>query len=180
MIEIIFEAHATSRDNEAGLASGWNDIDLSSAGITQAEELGRRYEHQLPDAVFCSDLQRSYKTGAIAFKGTFVPIVVDERLRECNYGNLTQSPKEQVEPNRADYIDKPFPNGESYIQTAERMKSFLSDLLRNYDTKRVMIIGHRATQYGLEHWVNEVPLLEIATATWKWQPGWKYELREFN
>jgi len=178
MINIVFESHATSIDNEAGLASGWNDIDLSELGMTQSAELGVRYKDNLPDAVFCSDLQRSYKTAAIAFKGTFVPIVIDERLRECDYGSLTQAPKEEVEGNRAEHISQPFPGGESYEQAAERMKSFLIDLLRHYDGKRVMLVGSRATQYGLEHWVNDVPLLDITTAHWKWQPGWNYELKQ--
>jgi broad specificity phosphatase PhoE len=40
---IWFETHATSLDNEAGLASGRFDADLSAAGVEQAVELGRRY-----------------------------------------------------------------------------------------------------------------------------------------
>ena len=49
------------------------------------------------------------------------------------------------------------------------MKSFLEELLKNYDGKKVMIIGHRATQYGLEHWIkglsgrNNLNSLEVAT-----------------
>jgi len=56
------------------------------------------------------------------------------------------------------------------------MKAFLQHLLKEYDGKRVIIIGHRATQYGLEHWLNVVPLGEAVTAPWSWQPGWAYEL----
>ncbi len=57
------------------------------------------------------------------------------------------------------------------------MKDFLQELLVKYVGKRVMIIGHRATQYGLEHWIKGVPLKEAITAPWQWQPGWVYELR---
>ena len=46
MITIIFEAHATSKDNEAGLASGWNDVELSELGDRQAREMGKRYAGQ--------------------------------------------------------------------------------------------------------------------------------------
>lgn len=70
----------------------------------------------------------------------------------------------------------PFPGGESYEQTSTRMRSFLADLLKDYDGKRVMIIAHRATQYGLEHWIKKLPLAAIIAAPWKWQPGWEYEL----
>src|SRR5690242_20877990 len=37
-LTLIFEAHATSLDNEAGLASGWFDVDLSSTGEEQRSE----------------------------------------------------------------------------------------------------------------------------------------------
>jgi hypothetical protein len=56
------------------------------------------------------------------------------------------------------------------------MKSFLEDLKKDYDGKKVMIIGHRATQYGLEHAINGIGVKEIVTAPWKWQPGWEYRL----
>ena len=78
-------------------------------------------------------------------------------------------------------ITEPFPGGESYTQTTARMKSFLDDLRRDYAGKRVMVIGHRATQYGLEHVLNGVPLEKLfspeALDAWKWQPGWVYEVK---
>jgi len=38
-----------------------------------------------------------------------------------------------VEAEKGNRIIVPFPNGESYEQAAERMKSFLEDLLKKYD-----------------------------------------------
>lgn len=58
------------------------------------------------------------------------------------------------------------------------MKEFLDELKKNYDDKRVMIIGHRATQYGLEHWINRIPLKVLVTTPFKWQPGWTYKLEQ--
>lgn len=81
-------------------------------------------------------------------------------------------------PLKPEHIATPFPNGESYEQTASRIKSFLEDLNRFYDGKKVMVIGHRATQYGLEHWINGATLVNTVTAPWKWQPGWAYKLTE--
>lgn len=175
MVTIIFEAHATSLDNEAHLASGHNDVALSSLGVSQAKELGERYKDKKFDAIFCSDLQRSYETAEIAF-GNKYPIIKDKRLRECDYGDFTQHPSSEVEPLKVKHISTPFPNGESYEQTSKRMKSFLDDLKKNYDSKKVMIIGHRATQYGLEHWIKGLSLEEIISASWSWQPGWVYTL----
>jgi len=126
--------------------------------------LGERYKNVELDAIFCSDLQRSYKTGEIAFGTRNIPIIKDERLRECNYGDYTQVESTIVTNMKPDCITIPFANGESYIQTTERVKSFLKDLLQNYDGKTIMIIGHRATQYALENLINNVPLEIIIPA----------------
>lgn len=179
MVTIVFEAHGTTFDNEAHVASGHNDVALSPLGEKQSVEMGERYKNDHFDAIFCSDLQRSYKSAEIGF-GTKWPIIKEARLRECDYGDFTQHASVEVDPEKPKRIDEPFPNGESYTQTTARMKSFLDDLLKNYDGKRVMIIGHRATQYALEHLIKGIPLSEVIPAPWKWQPGWSYELTNLS
>jgi broad specificity phosphatase PhoE len=175
MITIIFEPHSTTLDNEARLAAGWYDVALSELGVQQAKDLGKRRSGERFDAIFCSDLQRSYNTAKLAFGDKF-PIIQDKRLRECNYGSLNRTSKSAVEAMRESALTKPFPEGESYDDTSRRMKSFLDDLLKNYDGKIVMIVGHRATQYGLEQWVKGMSLRDAVLAPWAWQPGWTYEL----
>lgn len=176
MITIVFEPHGTTFDNEQKLPSGHFDVELSPLGIRQSGEMGYRYKDDHFDAIFCSDLQRAYKSAEIGF-GTKWPIVKDARLRECNYGDYTRKPEIWMDDEKARRITVPFPNGESYTETTARMKSFLDDLKKNYDGKRVMIIGHRATQYALEHLINGIPLETTIPAPWKWQPGWVYELK---
>ena len=67
MVEIIFESHGTTFDNEDHLSSGFYDVELSSLGLKQSKELGERYKDKKLDMIFCSDLQRSHKTAQIAF-----------------------------------------------------------------------------------------------------------------
>jgi len=179
MVTIIFEPHATTLDNETRLASGWNDVQLSKLGIQQARDMGKRYALTDLDAIFTSDLERAYETARLAFP-ELEPrkLHVDWRLRECDYGNLTQHSKEEIDNEKPQRIHTPFPNGESYEQTTKRMKSFLEDLLHFHDDEIILIIGHRATQYGLEHLVKNVPLHTTIAAPWKWQPGWTYVLTE--
>ncbi len=176
MVTIIFEAHGTTYDNEAHLSSGWNDVELSPLGMKQSGEMGDRYKDTNFDVIFTSDLQRANLSAKIGFVYRDFPIIADERLRECHYGELTQHPSKEVDSEKPKRITEPFPGGESYEQTGERMKSFLSDLLRDYDGTKAMIIGHRATQYGLDHWIKGLSYEEIIAAKWSWQPGWTYEL----
>jgi len=177
LVSITFEVHALTFDNENHISSGFYDAELSVHGVEQCRELGERYAQDHFDAIFCSDLQRSYKTAELAFGDKF-PIIKDARLCECDYGDFTRHPAIEVEAERSKRIHTPFPNGESYEQAVNRVKEFLADLQRDYDGKRVMIIGHGATWRSLEHLVKGVPLEEALTVEHKWQSGWHYILND--
>ncbi len=176
MIKIWFEPHSTTVDNEAKLASGWNDVDLSPAGAEQTFQLVKRSKERKIEVIFSSDLQRAIKTAIPTAEGLKIPMYVDKRLRECNYGDLTQQPKEEIDVMKAQRIGTPFPGGESYKNCMERMGGFLKDLTQKFDGKTVLIIGHRATQYGLEHHINGKSIYDCVTEPWTYQPGWLYEL----
>ncbi len=177
MVNIVFESHATTLDNQNHISSGHNDVELSTLGIQQAKELGKRYKNDHFDVVFVSGLQRSFKTAEIAFGNRF-PIIRDKRLRECDYGDLTQHPSSEVDPAKVKYISVPFPNGESYEDCLNRIEEFLDELKQKYPDRgtNVLIIGHRATQYGLEYLINGVDLKTLLQTPFKWQPGWLYQL----
>ena len=97
LITIFLEGHAITSDNEAGLASGHNDIELSQAGRSQAAgEKRQRYESIKIDTVFTYDLRRAYETAQIMFERKNVPIIQDARLRSWDYGNLTQRSRAEV------------------------------------------------------------------------------------
>ena len=162
MITIYFEGHATTSDNEASVASGHNDVDLSERGRHQAAgEKRRRYENIEFDTVFTSDLSRAYDTAKLMFEGKDIPIIQDARLRECDYGDLTQRPRAEMEAVRTQSISEPFPNGESLEQVMDRMKSFIDDLSQTYPDQQVLIIGHAGTLWGLENNINSIPLPKL-------------------
>lgn len=178
MLTLFYSPHMTSTDNEAKRASGHADVPLSETGRARAGELGQHYATTHVDAVFCSDLQRAAETARIAFGQRGVPIFPDARLREYDYGDMTQHPVAQVEAEFPRRITEPFPNGESLLMVVERVGALMRDLLRDYDDKTLVIIGHRATRYGLEYWCGDASLAEIVTTAWPWLdvPIWRYEL----
>src|SRR5262249_31073034 len=87
-IELVYETHSTTVDNEAGIATGWLEGRLSDRGREQAAELGDRRRDDGLAAVFTSDLGRAIETAEIAFAGSELPVHRDSRLRECNYGEM--------------------------------------------------------------------------------------------
>ena len=176
-LKLIFETHATTLDNEVGLASGWFDVDLSAVGEQQARILGERRRDDHLAVVFCSDLTRSFRTGEIAFGDRLFPIVRDARLRECDYGDLTRRSASEIEQRRLLHLVDPFPHGESYQQAVERVSRWLGDVQRAFTAATLLVIGHRATFYALEHLVRGVTLHDAVTSPWTWRPGWTYQVR---
>jgi broad specificity phosphatase PhoE len=171
---LVFESHATSLDNEAGLASGWFDVALSATGEDQARSLGTRRRTDDLAAVFCSDLKRAIRTAEIAFGDRDLPIARDARLRECDYGSLTRHPASEIEERRAHHVATPFPHGESYEQVVKRVSAWLTECATGFAGRTVLVIGHRATFYALEHLIRHIALRDAVTAAWHWQPGWTY------
>jgi broad specificity phosphatase PhoE len=126
--------------------------------------------------VFCSDLTRSFRTAEIAFGDRSLPIVRDARLRECDYGDLTRRPMSELKAQRLQHLVEPFPNGESYQQVVERVSGWLDEVRRRSDARTVVVVGHRATFYALEHLLTGVALRDAVESPWAWQPGWIYDL----
>src|SRR5947208_3471558 len=108
-VELIYETHSLTTDNERGVAAGWLPGELSEQGRALSRELGERRRNDGIAAVFVSDLARAVETAAIAFSGCGIPVYRDARLRECNYGTLNGMPVSQLAAERSRHIDTPYP-----------------------------------------------------------------------
>jgi broad specificity phosphatase PhoE len=174
-VRVVFETHSTSEDNEHGIATGWLGGVLSAAGRAQARELGARRRGDGLDAVYASDLNRSAETARIAF-GEDANVLLDWRLRECDYGEWNGMPRARLDAERGEHVERPWPGGESWRRAIERVDGFLDELSATREGRRVLLIGHVATRWALEHRVHGRPLEELAAEEFVWRPGWEYEL----
>lgn len=175
-VEVVFETHSLSVDNERGIATGWLPGSLSETGQRLARELGERRRADDIDVVFTSDLHRAVETAQIAFLGVAIRIYPDARLRECNYGAMNGMPASRLAAERPLRIDRPFPGGESWRQAVGRVGVFLEELAEIHDGDRVLLIGHVATRWALDHFVNRTPLEELVNGQFDWREGWTYTL----
>lgn len=176
MLELVYETHATSTDNEAGIATGWGRCGLSPTGRAQALALGERRRADDLAAVVSSDLPRAVDTAVLAFGGGDILLRQDGRLRECDYGALTGAPASRVAAERLRRVDEPFPGGESYRQVVERTRSFLRELAADWTSGRVLLIAHSANRWALEHLLGGVTLEDAVAVPFVWRPGWEYRL----
>jgi broad specificity phosphatase PhoE len=175
-VHIVFETHSTSVDNEEGLATGWLGGTLSRVGREQARELGQRRCDDGVDVVIASDLNRAVETAQIAFGGAGIPVLLDWRLRECDYGDMNGMPRSRLDAERGQRVDVPFPGGESWRQAVGRVIGFLAELGATRDGQRVVLIGHVATRWALDHHVLRTRLEELVDAPFEWREGWEYTL----
>jgi broad specificity phosphatase PhoE len=175
-VEIIYETHSTSTDNEAGIATGWLPGRLSEEGRRQAQELGERRRGDDIAAIFSSDQARAVETAEIAFAGAGIPMVQDARLRECNYGALNGAPVTELAKVRSRHVSEPFPGGQSYQQVVDQTRDFLDELAAEWDGKTILIVAHSANRWALDHLLNGMPLEDLVDAPFEWQEGWRYSL----
>lgn len=176
-VSIVYETHATSTDNEAGIASGWLPGQLSVVvGRQNARDLGERRRDDGIDVVFSSDLRPAVETAEIAFAGSDVQRIQDDRLRECNYGELNGAPVERLNAERAKRVETPFPGGQSYRDVVNQTREFLRELACDYDGKRVLVIAHSANRWSLQNLLEGMTLEDVIVAPFDWQEGWEYTL----
>ena len=174
--KIMYFVHGTTTDNAEKLCSGWKEAQLNELGKEQAQNLGNviRDKEIKFDVIITSDLKRAIDSSSIAFSE--YNKITDNRLRECNYGDLDGKHKSLV--IYEEHIENPFPNGESLRDVENRMREFIEFLQQNYSGKTIGIVAHRAPQLALEVITKNITWEEAIKHDWRktgnWQPGWKY------
>ncbi len=175
--KITYFVHGTTTDNEKGLATGWEQGELSALGIEQSKKLSILLEESNLDVIFCSDLKRAIDSANLAF-GDKYKIITDKRLREANYGDFTLG--KEFKDELKNYIDKPFPKGESYKDVEKRMRDFIDFLKENYNGKHIAIVAHQAPQLALDVILGGKTWEQAIDQDWRkkkaWQPGWNYSI----
>ena len=137
------------------------DVPLSALGERQAAALGRWFaglpQGERPDLVLASPYRRAVGTAeAIRVAGGLAsatpPLLVDERLREKEFGildRLTRAGIEQLHPEQAElrrdlgkFYHRP-PGGESWCDVILRLRSALDTIALHHAGQRVIIVAHQ-------------------------------------
>ena len=170
-IQIVFETHSISADNEHGIATGWHDGQLSRAGglwlassaCDDATMASGRSSPRILDAPSKRHESRSDKHPSQLLRGL--------ALRECDYGALNGQPAADLHRDRLRYLDMPYPDGESWRQAIQRVGRFLTDLPLRWANARVLVIGHVATRWALDHLLDGMALEDLIAADFAWRAG---------
>jgi broad specificity phosphatase PhoE len=181
------------------------DVELSDTGHAQARALGRHLAglpaDERPTVVLSSPFARARRTAELAVEELDLPVRLDERLRERDFGafdGMTGAGiREQYpeEARRRQLLGKFYyrpPGGESWADVALRIRSVLSTEAHVLDGERALFVAHQAVimvcRYVLEG-LDEQELMDldkreqIANASltrYDAAPDGGWELRQFN
>ena len=181
--------HGESAGNvarEAALLAGEREIDLhvrdvdvplSKPGVEQSVALGRWFaslpNDARPNVILTSPFLRARNTAAIVARAAGLnddaySLVVDERLREKEFGvldRLTKAGIEAYHPEQAEFrrllgkfYHRP-PGGESWCDVILRVRSAVEMISREYCAERVLLVCHSVVvlcmRYLLEHMTED-------------------------
>ena len=133
------------------------DEDLNETGIKEAYELREKLENISYDVIISSPLKRALHTANI-INSKNKEIIIDERLRERNPGNLSGKPLEVT--NREEYWNYyakiQYGTSENIREFFDREKDFL-DELKTREYKSIIIVAHSGISKVFYGYFNGIP-----------------------
>jgi 2,3-bisphosphoglycerate-dependent phosphoglycerate mutase len=156
---LVLVRHGQSDWNEKNLFTGWRDVHLTSKGIHEAKDAGRKMQEKgyKFDVAYTSHLARAWKTLIVILDELGqegLPMIAHKALNERNYGDLAGLNKDDARKKWGDEqvhiwrrsFDTPPPgeDGESLKDTAERTLPYFEKeiMAQVMDGKNVLVSAH--------------------------------------
>lgn len=87
-MEILITRHGQTDWNLQRKLQGRADIELNHTGIEQAKIAREELVNEKIDLIICSPLKRARQTADIINEGRNIPIIIDERISERDFGEF--------------------------------------------------------------------------------------------
>jgi len=165
-MKLILVRHAQSEANAKGIfQDNTLGTPLSKQGIEQAKNLALRLKDEKIDAIYSSEMKRAEETANIIAKNHNVKVILDKRLNEFNSGTLRSKDElfnffEKHRGEKGDeYFDVKTPGGESKRDHANKIESFLSEIIQKYKGT-IIVISHGGTNKLFMGLMGHTPLTE--------------------
>ncbi|MCU0263597.1 MAG: MSMEG_4193 family putative phosphomutase [Candidatus Nanopelagicales bacterium] len=150
MTVVLLVRHGRTGANARGILAGRAPgVALDGTGRKQARALAGRLRAVPLTAVVHSPLERCAETAALMLDGRGeVPLHVDDRLVECDYGDWSGRPLAELarEPLWATVQAQPsavrFPGGEAMLAMAKRAVASVGDWVRREPAGTVAMVTH--------------------------------------
>lgn len=135
--------HGQTQWNAENKVCGRTDLPLTEEGIAQAKILAQKATELELDLIIASPMLRARQTAGAVADRLGIPVIVDERLIEQDYGifeGVNRRDPGFLE-NKSHFAFR-YPGGESMMDVAHRVYGLLEDVKREYDGKNVLLVCH--------------------------------------
>ncbi|MCH5272815.1 MAG: histidine phosphatase family protein [Lachnospiraceae bacterium] len=149
--------HGQTEWNAENKVCGITDIPLTEKGIAQADELAVQVKEKNIEIIISSPMKRAVATSRIISEKWHIPMMTDDRLVEQNYGVYEGVDRndELFLANKKNFAYR-YPDGESMMQVAARVYTFLNEIKKQYDGKNVLIISHGGVCRIIKTYFNDM------------------------
>jgi broad specificity phosphatase PhoE len=132
--EILLVRHPETQANVSGRLIGRGDSTFTHVGLRQLRRVPRKIAEFGPQRVWCSPLERAHRLAVLAARRAGVPLVVDERLLELDFGDAEGLTFEEIasagiEFNYQSREEPVAPGGESRGDIERRSAAFCDELI---------------------------------------------------
>ncbi len=164
MNHFYFIRHGETVWNVENKICGATDIELTQRGHEQAIETGKKLLEQgvKADIILTSPLIRAKETARHISEITGIPMEVEDRLIEQNFGIYESTPRDGVEFHEAKKnMASRFKTGESMLHVAQRIYNLIDDI-RNND-REVILVAHNGIARIVESYFTEMDNEEFSS-----------------
>ncbi len=153
MTKLILVRHALTVDNQNNRLSGHIDSVVSEIGKKQIDRLTSYLEKIDIDKIYTTTSSRTKDTIKKIAKLKKIDIIEKETLKEISFGDFEGITFDEIRSNYPeqfqDMIDKgyeyKYPNGESLIDSYNRVANEISEIIFDNKDKTILICSHGGT-----------------------------------
>lgn len=161
---IYFTRHGQTIWNVENKICGATDIALTSYGQEQALALGKQIAdgNYKIDEILSSPLIRAADTAKHISEVTRIPMRIEPRLKEQNFGKYESTPRngEDFQQAKTCFINH-YASGESMLQMAQRIYNLLDELREQEDTI-YLLVAHNGIARFMESYFRDMSNEEFA------------------
>ncbi len=157
-MKIYFVRHGETDSNKNKTFTGQIDSPLNEEGLEQVKQTAKEIDLDFQE-IHTSDLIRCVKTAEILNEKMNIPIVLDNRLRERDFGSISGKKYDEVDPKIREldklqqYDYKPY-GGEDFNDVKNRVLSFIESLKLNKNDKKILVVTSGGVIRLLHNMVN--------------------------
>ena len=150
MAKIFLVRHGETKLQSSERLWGHTDVELSDAGVWQAERARDRLAAEKIDVIYSSHLKRAVKTAEIIASRHNLKVIPCPEIGEINFGEVEGFTFKEVGA-RYPELAKPWPNnsltarfpgGESFDDLNRRVSKFLERLDKHTPEETALVVAH--------------------------------------